>query len=154
MSSVISEVSAPVAYLYALRARRSAHAVLEGLSTAPFASQCHSFPLLCEFSLPLRTLEGPQIKRRRKKTPWSMYTSYLCRCCLRRTWTVLPAENSTSFSPVKPSVRPHHGEQALRIRDIISLSGKVVLSIFPTTLPRVEVLQREEKKKETVRKRS
>lgn len=34
---------------------------------------------------------------------------------------VLPAENSTSFSPVKPSVRPHHGEQALKIRDIISL---------------------------------
>lgn len=73
-----------------------------------------------------------------------MYTSYLCGCCLRRTWTALPAENSTSFSSVQPSVRPHHGEQALRIRDIISLSGTVVLSIFPTTLPPVEVLQREE----------
>lgn len=77
-----------------------------------------------------------------------MYTSYLCHCCLRRTWTVLPAENGTSFSSVKRSVRPHHGEQALRSRDIISLSGKVVLSIFSTTLPRVEVLQREEEKKE------
>lgn len=60
---------------------------------------------------------------------------------------MLPAENSTSFSPVKPSVRPHHGEQALRIRDIISLSGKLVLSIFPTMLPRVEVLQQEEERK-------
>lgn len=50
------------------------------------------------------------------------------------TWTVIPAENNTSFSPVKPSVRPHHREQALRIRDIISLPGKVAHSIFPATL--------------------
>lgn len=110
------------------------------------------FPLLCEFPLPLRTLEGPQNKKNKR-------TCGLCTLhvssCLRRTWTVLPAENSTSFSPVKPSVRPHHGEQALRLRDIISLSGKVVLSIFPKTLHSGEVLQRGEGggKKTTGRKR-
>lgn len=71
-----SEVSAPVAYLYASRARRSAHAVLEGLSTAPIASRCHSFPLLCEFSLPLRTLEGPQNKKK-KKNPRGLCTLHI-----------------------------------------------------------------------------
>lgn len=39
-------------------------------------------------------------------------------------WPVIPAENNTSFSPVKPSVRPHHREQALRIHDVISLPGR------------------------------
>lgn len=107
---------------------------------SPFAPQCHSFPLLCEFSLPSRTLEDP-------KNLWFMYTSYLSCSRLRGTWTVIPAENNTSFSPVKPSVRPHHREQALRIHDIISLPGKVVHSIFPTTLHCSKVLQHGAKKK-------
>lgn len=38
------EVSVPVAYLHGSRAWRSAHALLQGLSTAPTASRCHSFP--------------------------------------------------------------------------------------------------------------
>lgn len=107
--------------------RTHAHMVLVGVSAAPFAPRCHSFPLLYEFSLPLRALEDP-------KNLWFMYTSYLSCSRLRGTWTVIPAENNTSFSPVKPSVRPHHREQALRIHDIISLPGRVVHSIFPTTL--------------------
>lgn len=133
--------------MYASRARRSAHAVLEGLSTATLASRCHSYPLLCEFSLPPWTLKGPQNKKKKKNPRWFMYTSYLCLCCLRRTWTVFPAENGTSFSPVKPSVRPHHREQALRIRDIISLSGKVVLSIFPQRCPALRFCNTRRKKR-------
>lgn len=50
------------------------------------------------------------------------------------TWTIIPVENNTSFSPVKPSVRPHRREQALRTGDIISLPGKVAHSIFSATL--------------------
>lgn len=122
--------------------RTHVHMVLESLSTAPFAPRCHSFPLLCEFSLPSRTLEDP-------KNLWFMYTSYLSCNRLRGTWTVIPAENNTSFSPVKPSVRPHHREQALRIHDIISLPGKVVHSIFPATLRCSKVLQCGAKKKKS-----
>lgn len=71
-----------------------------------------------------------------------MYTSYLSSNRLRGgTWTVIPAENNTSFSSVKPSARAHHGEQALRIHDI-SLPGNVVHSIFPTTSHRGEIPQR------------
>lgn len=50
------------------------------------------------------------------------------------TWTVIPAENDTSFSLVKPSLGAHHREQALRIHDIISLPGQAVHSVFPRTL--------------------
>lgn len=78
----------------------------------------------------------------KKKTLRFMYTSYLSSNRLRGgTWTVIPAENNTSFSSVKPSARAHHGEQALRIHDI-SLPGNVVHSIFPTTLRRGEIPQR------------
>lgn len=80
-----------------------------------------------------------------------MYTSYLSSNRLRGTWTVIPAENNTSFSPVKPSVRAHHREQALRIHDIISLPGKVVHSVFPTALHCSKVLQCEVNKKWKIR---
>lgn len=115
-----------------LRASQQPHLLL---GVTHFSSSV-SFLFLC------RALRGHKIQRRRRKKNPVVYVHFMC--CLRRTWTVLPAENSTSFSPVKPSVRPHHGEQALRIRDIISLSGKLVLSIFPTTLRHVEVLQHRE----------
>lgn len=80
-----------------------------------------------------------------------MYTSYLSSNRLRGTWTVIPAENNTSFSPVKPSVRAHHREQALRIHDIISLPGKVVHSVFPTALHCSKVLQCDVNKKWKIR---
>lgn len=80
-----------------------------------------------------------------------MYTSYLSSNRLRGTWTVIPAENNTSFSPVKPSVRTHHREQALRIHDIISLPGKVVHSVFPTALHCSKVLQCDVNKKWKIR---
>ncbi len=52
-------------------AQTHAHMVLKGsLDSPPFAPWCHSFPLLCEFSLPSRTLEDP-------KNLFFMYTSYL-----------------------------------------------------------------------------
>lgn len=51
-----------------------------------------------------------------------LYASFGNSSRLRGTWTVIPAENNTSFSLVKPSVRPHHREQALRILDIISIA--------------------------------
>lgn len=50
------------------------------------------------------------------------------------TRTVIPAENNTSFSLVKPSLRAHHREQALRSHDIISLPGQAVHLVFPRTL--------------------
>lgn len=73
-------------------------------------------------------------RKKKKKNP-VVYVHFLSVLIVwGGTWTVIPAENNTSFSPVKPSVRPHHREQALRIRDIISLPGKVAHSIFPATL--------------------
>lgn len=86
------------------------------------------------FPSPPWTLEGPRRKEKKKKNP-VVYVHFLSVLIVwGGTWTVIPAENNTSFSPVKPSVRPHHREQALRIRDIISLPGKVAHSIFPATL--------------------
>lgn len=76
-SSVFSKVSAPIVYLNASRAQWSANALLEGLSTAPFASRCQLFPLLCEFSLPLWTLEGPQNKKKKKKKPVGLCTLHI-----------------------------------------------------------------------------
>lgn len=122
-----------------------AHALLEGLSTAPFTPRCHSFPLLCEFFPSPVDPRGPKTKKKEKKKRENpaVYVHFLSVLIVwGETWTVIPAENNTSFSPVKPSVRPHHREQALRIHDIISLPGKVAHSIFPTTLCCVEVLQR------------
>lgn len=107
-----------------------AQAVLKGLSTAAF-TVTH---FLC-----FRSFSFLVDSRDVKKIPVFWYTSYLSSSRLWGTWTVIPAENNTSFSPVKPSVRAHHREQALKIRDIISLPGRLVHSIFPTTLHRGKV---------------
>lgn len=77
-------------------------------------------------------------------------TSVLCTLYIAiwgGTWTVIPAENSTPFSPVKSSVRPHHGEQALKNHDIISLPGRVFIQFSPQHCTVVRSLQRGEKKK-------
>lgn len=101
---------------------------------------------------PLRAQGGRG--RRRKKEPWGLCTLSIVLIVERGgTWTVIPAENNTSFSPVKPSVRPHHREQALRIGDIISLLGKVACSLFLTTLHCGVVLRRWEGKGEKKRKK-
>lgn len=125
--------------------RTHAHMVLEGLSTAPIRSSVSLISLAPRVFSSLADPSRIQ-KKRKKKNLFFMYTSYLSCNRLRGTWTVIPAENNTSFSPVKPSVRPHHREQALRIHDIISLPGKVVHSIFLTTLHCSKVLQQGAKK--------
>lgn len=102
------------------------------------------------FPLARRVLSFPRGPSRNLKTLWFTHTSYLGLQSseVGGTWTVIPAENNTSFSPVKPSVRPHHREQALRIRDIISLPGKVVHSIFPPTTSHCsKVLQQKKSEK-------
>lgn len=118
-------------YLYVCREWQSADMhtwYLRVFSAAPFAPRWHSFPLLSSFVFFLFP-RGPS-RNQNTCVLCTLHISVSAVVC-GGTWTVIPAENNTSFHPVKPSVRPHHGEQALRIHDIISLPGRVFSFNFP-----------------------